>query len=77
MADEVTKKDLNSLQGYVNKQIKELADRLKKAEGNISVLTDVPTSQDNVISELLNKIADHLQKQIYELRDEIKALKKT
>jgi hypothetical protein len=77
MADEVTKKDLQSLQGYVNKQLKEIEGRLKKAEGNISVLKDVPTSQDDAISKLLNDVADNLQKQIWALRDEITALKKS
>jgi hypothetical protein len=76
MADEVTKKDLQSLQGYVNKQLKEIEGRLKKAEGNISVLKDVPTSQDNVISQLLNDVADNLQKQIWALKADVDALKK-
>jgi hypothetical protein len=76
MADEVTKKDLQSLQGYVNKQLKEIEDRLKKAEGKISILTDVPTSQDEVISKLVMDIADNHQKQIAELRSEINTLKK-
>jgi hypothetical protein len=76
MADEVTKKDLQSLQGYVNKQLKELADRLKKAEGNIAILQDLPTKQDESISKLLMDIADNHQKQIADLRDEIAALKK-
>jgi hypothetical protein len=76
MADEVTKKDLQSLQGYVNKQVKEIEGRLKKAEGNISVLKDVPTSQDNIISDQLNKVADYLQKQIWKLQADVDALKK-
>jgi hypothetical protein len=76
MADEVTKKDLQSLQGYVNKQLKEIEGRLKKAEDSISVLKDVPTKQDETISKLLMDITDNHQKQIWALRDEIVALKK-
>jgi hypothetical protein len=76
MADEVTKKDLQSLQGYVNKQLKEIEGRLKKAEGNISVLKDVPTSQDDAIAKLLNDVADNLQKQIWALKADVDALKK-
>lgn len=53
IADEVTKKDLQSLQGYVNKQLKEIEGRLKKSEDNISILKDVPTKQDETISKLL------------------------
>jgi hypothetical protein len=76
MADEVTKKDLQSLQGYVNKQLKEIEGRIKKAEDNISILKDVPTKQDEAISKLLMDITDNHQKQIWALRDEIAALKK-
>jgi hypothetical protein len=76
MGDEVTKKDLNSLQGYVNKQIKDIEGRIKKAEDNISVLQDVPTKQDEAISKLLMDITDNHQKQIWALRDEIAAMKK-
>jgi hypothetical protein len=76
MADEVTKKDLQSLQGHFNKQLKEIESRLKKAEDNISILKDVPTKQDDVISKLVMDIADNHQKQIADLRDEIAALKK-
>jgi DNA-binding ferritin-like protein len=76
MGDEVTKKDLNSLQGYVNKQIKDIEGRIKKAEDNISVLQDVPTKQDEAISKLVMDITDNHQKQIWALRDEIAAMKK-
>jgi hypothetical protein len=76
MADEVTKKDLQSLQGYVNKQLKDIEGRLKKAEGNISILKDVPTSQDDAIAKLLNDVADNLQKQIWALKADVDALKK-
>jgi DNA-binding ferritin-like protein len=76
VADEVTKKDLQSLQGTFNKQFKEIEGRLKKAEDSISVLKDVPTKQDETISKLLMDITDNYQKQIWALRDEIAALKK-
>ncbi|HEX2476753.1 MAG TPA: hypothetical protein VHK01_18515 [Lacipirellulaceae bacterium] len=76
MPDEVTKKDLQSLQGYVNKQLKEIEARLKKAEGDIAILQDLPTKQDESISKLLMDITDNHQKQIWALRDEIAALKK-
>jgi hypothetical protein len=76
MADEVTKKDLQSLQGYVNKQLKEIEGRVKKTEDGISVLKDVPTKQDDVISKLLMDITDNLQKQIWALKADVDALKK-
>jgi archaellum component FlaC len=76
VADEVTKKDLQSLQGTFNKQIKEIENRLKKAEDNISILKDVPTKQDDAIADLYSKITDHLQKQIAELKAEVAAIKK-
>ena len=68
MADEVTKKDLQSLQAAIEK-------RLKKAEGDISVLQDVPTKQDDVISKLLMDITDKLEKRILALERDVKALK--
>jgi hypothetical protein len=76
MADEVTKKDLQSRQGYVNKQLKEIDGRLKKAEDSIGVLKNVPTKQDDAISKLLMDITDNHQKQIWAMRDEINAQKK-
>jgi hypothetical protein len=76
MADEVTKKDLQSLQGTFNKQFKEIEKRLEKAEGDISILKDVPTKQDDVISKLLMDITGKLQKDIYDLKDQIDKLKK-
>jgi hypothetical protein len=76
VADEVTKKDLQSLQGYVNKQLKEIEGRLKKAEDGISVLKDVPTKQDDAISKLLSDVFADLQKQIWALKADVDALKK-
>jgi hypothetical protein len=75
MADEVTKKDLQSLQGYVNKQIGDLEKQLKKAEGDISVLQDIPTKQDDAISKLFMAITDKLAVKISALESEVKALK--
>jgi hypothetical protein len=77
MADEVTKKDLQSLQGTFNKQIKDIEKRLDKAEGDISILKDLPTKQDDVISKLLMDITDKLQKDIYALQDQVKKLTKS
>ena len=76
MPDEVTKKDLQSLQGYVNKQIAELKKVIEKAQGEISVLKDVPTKQDEAIMETYSKICDQLQKQVGELKAEVAAIKK-
>ena len=76
MADEVTKKDLQSLQGTFNKQFAEFEKRVKKAEGDIAILKDVPTAQDEAISKLMMSITDNLQSKIYELEREIQALKK-
>ena len=76
MADDVTKKDLQSLQGTFNKQFKEIEKRLEKAEGDISILKDVPTKQDDVISKLLMDITSKLQNDIYDLRGQIDKLKK-
>jgi hypothetical protein len=77
MADEVTKKDLQSLQGTFNKQFKEIEKRLDKAEGDISILKDLPTKQDDVISKLFMDITDKLQKDIYALQDQVKKLTKS
>jgi hypothetical protein len=77
MADEVTKKDLQSLQGTFNKQIAEVKKRIEKAEGDISILKDVPTKQDEAISEVYSKVCDNLQKQIYDLKTEVAAIKKS
>ena len=77
MADEVTKKDLQSLQGTFNKQFKDIEKRLDKAEGDISILKDLPTKQDEVISKLVLDVQNQLQKEIYALQDEIKNLKKS
>ena len=77
MADEVTKKDLQSLQGTFNKQIKDIEKRLDKAEANISILQDLPTKQDDVISKLMMDITDKLQKDIYALQDAVKKLAKS
>ena len=76
MADEVTKKDLQSLQGTFNKQIAEVKKRLEKAESDINVLKDVPTKQDEAIADVYSKICDNLQKQIADLQQEVAALKK-
>ena len=76
MADEVTKKDLQSLQGTFNKQFKDLEKRLEKAEGNISILKEIPTKQDEAIAKQMMVINDALMKEIYALQDEIKNLKK-
>ena len=76
MADQVTKKDLQSLQGTFNKQFKDIEKRLEKAEGDISILRDVPTKQDDAIADVYSKITDHLQKQIDGLKAEVAALKK-
>jgi hypothetical protein len=76
MADEVTKKDLQSLQGTFNKQFKDIEKRIEKAEGNISILQDLPTKQDDVISKLMMDITDKLQKDIYALQDAVKKLTK-
>ena len=75
MADEVTKKDLQSLQGTVNKQISEIEKRLKKAEGDISILQDLPTKQDEAMSKLFMAITDKLQEKIRALESDVKALK--
>lgn len=77
MADEVTKKDLQSLQGTFNKQIKDIEKRIEKAEGNISILQDLPTKQDDVLSKLMMDITDKLQKDIYALQDAVKKLTKS
>ena len=76
MGDEVTKKDLQSLQGYCNKQIAEIEKRLKKAEGDIAIIRDVGTSQGDAISDVYSKITQHLQKQIIDLQGDVAALKK-
>jgi hypothetical protein len=77
MADAVTKKDLQSLQGTFNKQIKDIEKRIEKAEGNISILQDLPTKQDDVLSKLMMDITDKLQKDIYALQDAVKKLRKS
>jgi hypothetical protein len=77
MADEVTKKDLQSLQGTFNTHFKDIEKRIEKAEGNISILQDLPTKQDDVISKLLMDITDKLQKDIYALQDAVKKLTKS
>jgi hypothetical protein len=76
MPDEVTKKDLQSLQGYVNKQLKEVNTRIEKAEGQVGVLKDVPTKMDQAMMEVCKDRYDSLQKQISDLQAEIAALKK-
>ncbi len=76
MADEVTKKDLQSLQGTFNKQFKEIEKRIEKGEGKISILEDLPTKQDDAIAKLFNDITDSLQKQISGLKADVEALKK-
>ncbi len=59
MAGEVTQKDLQSLQGYVNKQIADLEKRLK---AQISEVGNNSQSRDNSIlgdvSALERKVAD-------------------
>jgi hypothetical protein len=77
MADEVTKKDLQSLQGTFNKQFKEIEKRLEKAEGNISILQDLPTKQDETISKLFMDITDKLRSDIFALQDQVKKLTKS
>jgi hypothetical protein len=76
MADEVTKKDLQSLQGYCNKQIAELAKRVEKAEGAIAILKDIPTAQDEAIAKLMNARCDKLEGRLAELAVKIAALEK-
>ena len=76
MANEVTKKDLQSLQGTVNKQFKDIEKRLDKAEADISILKDLPTKQDDAISILFMEITDKLQKDINVLKGQIDKLKK-
>ena len=76
MADEVTKKDLQSLQGYVNKQIADLKKQLEKIAGDIAVLQDVPTKQDLAISKTMMDIHDNLHGKIIALQVDVKALKK-
>jgi hypothetical protein len=76
MADQVTKKDLQSLQATFNKQFKEIEKRLDKAEGDISILKDVPTKQDDAMAKLFMDITDKLQKDIYGLKDQVDKLKK-
>lgn len=76
MADEVTKKDLQSLYATFNKHIADIKKRLDKAEGDIAILKDVPTAQDQAISKLFMDITDNLRSKIYELQSEVKALKK-
>ena len=76
MADEVTKKDLQSLQGYCNKQIAEVTKRIEKAEGAIDALKEVPTKQDDVLAKLIRDIYDKLELRCAELSVKIAALEK-
>jgi hypothetical protein len=76
MPDQVTKKDLQSLQGYVNKQIGDLKKLIEKAQGDISVLKEVPTKQDEAIMETYSKMCEQLRRDVLDLRAEIAALKK-
>ena len=76
MADEVTKKDLQSLQGYCNKQIADVTKRIEKAEGAIDALKEVPTKQDEVLAKLIRDIYDKLELRCAELSVKIAALEK-
>ena len=75
MGDEVTKKDLQSLQGQFNKQMADLTKRIVKSEGDIAVLKDVPTEQDDVLAKLLQSRCDLLQKRIIEVQVQVDVLK--
>jgi cell division protein ZapA (FtsZ GTPase activity inhibitor) len=76
MADEVTKKDLQSLQGYVNNKVAELKKEIEKAKTDaIAVAMDVPSKQDEAISKLFNAITDKLDSRIAALERDVKALK--
>ena len=76
MADEVTKKDLQSLQGYCNKQIADVTKRIEKAEGAIDALKEVPTKQDEVLAKLSRDIYDKLELRCAELSVKIATLEK-
>jgi hypothetical protein len=83
MAEEVTKKDLQSLQGYCNKQIADVTKRIekaessiKKAEGAIEALNEVPTKEDVGLAELLKARCDKLELRCAELSVKIAALEK-
>ena len=76
MAEEVTKKDLQSLQGYCNKQIADVTKRIEKAEGAIDALKEVPTKQDAVLAELIKARCDKLELRCAELSVKIAALEK-
>jgi hypothetical protein len=74
MADEVTKKDLQSLQGYVNKQNADIGKRIDKAEGAIDVLKELPTKQDEVLGKLIRDCYDKLDSRCAELVVKIDAV---
>ena len=83
MADEVTKKDLQSLQGYCNKQIADIAKRVDKAEGAIAILQDLPTKEDKGLAELIRGCYDKFERlhaehtvKISQLAERIAALEK-
>ena len=76
MGDEVTRKDLQSLQGYVNKKIAEVETRLKKSEDGVGVLKDVPTKQDMAIMETYSKWCESLDRKLAALADRVAKLEK-
>lgn len=74
MADEVTKRDLQSLQGSVNKQIAELKKSLDKMDGDIAILKDLPTKEDIALAKLITSINDTLHDRIVKLEVAVKTL---
>ncbi len=74
MADEVTKKDLQSLQGYCNNKLGEVGKRIDKAEAAISILKDLPTKQDDVLAKLIRDCFDKLESRCAELVVKIDAV---
>ena len=76
MADEVTKKDLQSLQGYVNNKLADIKKDIDKAKADAnSFAKTVVSDQDDAIAKLFNAITDKLDSRIAALEREVKALK--
>lgn len=68
MADEVTKKDLQSLQGYVNKQIADLEKRLKaEINGCIKDYESRTNSLMGDVNQINQKLAE-LTKSVEQLK---------
>ena len=76
MADEVTKKDLQSLQGYVNNKLAEVKKEIEKAKTDAnSFAKTVVSDQDDAIAKLFNAITDKLDERVSALESAVKALK--